>query len=394
MPTQPWTRILKAPRPIFRKGAIVILAAMLFVVVTAMVAFSVDVGYLCVARSQLQNSADAAAMAAAWDLMSAERYLGDADGAFGAARATAVYYAGLNHVAGSSPTVDPNFANDPDGDVVIGRLENPNDLNAPVLLVEPERANCVLVRVRRTPEQNGPVPLFFARVLGRSTGVVTAEAIAAFDDRIVGFSAPAPTPDAGIIPFAMDEDDYKALVAGEGPDNWTYDALGEQVIANLPDGIPEANLFPSGDSQGGITPGNFGTVVLGGDSGASTLIRQIEYGLSQEDLSYYPDGQFRLDTYEGGLEVTGNTGISASLKNVLPELIGQTRIILLYNHVENPGANATFTISSMAGIRILDFSLTGQEKYITIQPDFIQTDGIVGEEDFSYFISRPPHLVR
>ena len=38
----------------------------------AMLALAVDVGYLCLARDQLQRSADAAAIAAAWELVDEE----------------------------------------------------------------------------------------------------------------------------------------------------------------------------------------------------------------------------------------------------------------------------------------------------------------------------------
>ena len=48
-----------------RRGTITILAAFLMIFLLAMVAFAVDMGYLCVVQTQAQAVADAAAMAGA-----------------------------------------------------------------------------------------------------------------------------------------------------------------------------------------------------------------------------------------------------------------------------------------------------------------------------------------
>ncbi|MBI2480846.1 MAG: hypothetical protein HYV60_20130, partial [Planctomycetia bacterium] len=52
-----------------RKGTILVLSAVLMVMIMAMLAFAVDLGYLYVAREEMQRSADSAALAAAWDLV-------------------------------------------------------------------------------------------------------------------------------------------------------------------------------------------------------------------------------------------------------------------------------------------------------------------------------------
>src|ERR1700755_3342938 len=50
-----------------RRGTIVIMGAVLAIVVLAMVAFSVDVGYVLTAKEELQRTADASALAPCWD---------------------------------------------------------------------------------------------------------------------------------------------------------------------------------------------------------------------------------------------------------------------------------------------------------------------------------------
>ena len=59
-------RVLKS-----RRGVIVVLAAVLMVVLMAMIAFSVDIGYVAVTKTQLQTAADSAALAACATLSSA-----------------------------------------------------------------------------------------------------------------------------------------------------------------------------------------------------------------------------------------------------------------------------------------------------------------------------------
>ena len=56
---------MKTHRRVRRSGNILVLTAFMMVAVMAMVAFALDVGYLKVVRTQLQRSAESAALAAA-----------------------------------------------------------------------------------------------------------------------------------------------------------------------------------------------------------------------------------------------------------------------------------------------------------------------------------------
>jgi hypothetical protein len=369
----------------------------MMVLTMAMVVFAVEVGYLCVARGQLQNAADAAALAAAWDLMDEDRFQGETDGAFARTRERARQYASLNLVLGAGCDVPDNPWNDANADLVIGRLDNASNHQESLSVTgDPARFNSVLVRVRRDAELNGRVPLFFSRLLGIDSAALSAEAVASFEDGLVGFRRPSRSPSSAVIPFAVDERDFGSLLDGIGPDTWSFDKPTKRLALGRDD-IPEMNMYPDrtgeGKGRSGITPGNFGTVVIGGASGASTLVRQLETGLSEADLANH-GGALKLSETSGSLELAGNTGLSAGIESALHKLVGETRIILLYREVANPGANATFTISGFAGVRILDVDLRGKDKHVTIQPAYIPTDGIVGDVGSSYFISPRPRLVR
>src|SRR5207248_5530722 len=51
-----------------RTGAVVPMVAVLIVLILAMVAFAVDIGYICVVQKEMQNAADSAALAGASQL--------------------------------------------------------------------------------------------------------------------------------------------------------------------------------------------------------------------------------------------------------------------------------------------------------------------------------------
>src|SRR5437764_2137911 len=105
-----------------RRGNIVAMTAVLMVVMIAFVALAVDVGYLYTVRDELQRSADAAAIAAAWELIDKDGQTGTetATALSSSATAKAAQFASLNFVANSAPAL----ASD---DVVGGYMANPSN---------------------------------------------------------------------------------------------------------------------------------------------------------------------------------------------------------------------------------------------------------------------------
>src|SRR5688500_15384768 len=91
-----------------RRGNVIVLTACMMIVLVACVAFSVDSGYILVARAELQRTADTAAMAAAWDLIDDEALSGDSTmtDASANARESAQQFAALNLVCAEAPSID------------------------------------------------------------------------------------------------------------------------------------------------------------------------------------------------------------------------------------------------------------------------------------------------
>ncbi|MBN2295468.1 MAG: hypothetical protein JXM70_23765, partial [Pirellulales bacterium] len=162
------------------------------------------------------------------------------------------------------------------------------------------------------------------------------------------------------------------------------------------DGIREMVMFPEKEQGSTITPGNFGTVDIGNTgNGAPDLWRQIREGPSAEDLSHYDNNEIKLDPETGTLLLNGDTGITASMKTPLNEIIGHPRTIFLYESASGQGNNTWFTIVGFVGIRVVDVQLTGNNKYVLIQPSMVSDpSAIVGDTETSYFVGPPVHLVR
>jgi len=354
------------PRQRRRSGSVLVLALLMMVVMFGFLAFAVDLGYLNVLRTQVQRSADAAAVAAAWELIDEDTLTGagNPEQLISDAGDTAAQYAQLNTVAGKASALAAE-------DIVIGHLANPSDPDSQITFDEPSRYNAVQIRVQRSADQNGEVPLFFARVLGIDSHSTQGWATAAFVNSFSGFRAPTSGENLQMLPFALDQETWNALMAGTGTDDWSWDAESGQVVAGS-DGILEVNLYP----QGTGSPGNRGTVDIGSDNNSTAdLARQILYGISEEDLEYH-GGSLEFDA-NGELHLGADPGISAGMKDELAAIKGDPRIIPIFSQLTGNGNNAQYTIVQFAGIRITDVKLTGSmsSKRVIIQPAIVLAGG-------------------
>lgn len=144
-----------------RRGAILVLAALCLIMVFAFVAFSVDIGYICFVDAQLQNAADAAALAGAQSLP---------DGAV-VSRTAAIAVAASN-LAASVPvqilTQDIELGSWDEDEAAFSLLTGTLEVNA----------NAVRVTCRRSSASGNSLNLFFAKMLGVPDADVSAQAIA------------------------------------------------------------------------------------------------------------------------------------------------------------------------------------------------------------------------
>ncbi|MEQ8839318.1 MAG: pilus assembly protein TadG-related protein, partial [Lacipirellulaceae bacterium] len=107
-----------------RKGAITVLAALMTVCMLAMVAFTVDVGYILSSEQELQRTADSAALAACWEYAKNRAHDNNQYDSINAGRLVAAQYAGLNRIGGAATQIDPNLSNSTSGDITYGRIDD------------------------------------------------------------------------------------------------------------------------------------------------------------------------------------------------------------------------------------------------------------------------------
>ena len=376
-----------------RKGNILVLSALMMIFMFAIIAFAVDLGYLQVAKTELQRTADSAAIAATWELIDPNPNNPSTPSALAAAALSkARDYTTRNPVTNTGLQLS-------DADVVAGYMADPSNPQTPFATTVPSGLayNALQIRIRQDGTLNDNVPFFFAPVLGVNSAACQVQATAAFLSNFSGFKTPSDGTCLQILPFALDLDTWRSLKDGNvDTDNWTstWDAVQKKwVVTPGPDGIHEVNLFP----QGTDSPGNRGTVDIGSSNNSTAdIARQIVSGISPSDMAQM-GGKLQFNA-DHKIYVNGDTGISAGVKDELASIIGQPRIIPIFNHVEGPGNNAIYTIVKFAGVRIVDVNLTGKmsNKRVMIQRANIRIKGGIPTTDppATEYIYSPVWLVR
>jgi Flp pilus assembly protein TadG len=346
-----------------RRGAAMLLAVFLMGVLISMLAFSIDIGYLAASKAEMRRTADAAALAGAWQLIDSA-IAGD-----NALQAEDSMHQAIRTVAAVNPVCNQALelqTDSPRTDIQDGYLAS---LAAAASLSsdprDPYRA--VRVRIQKTETLNGMIPFHFAMILGHLGKEMEVEATAAFATQIRGFQEPATSSTAklDLLPFALDLETWlEAIEEGGEDDNLRYNPI-EGTVSYGSDGIREVNLYP----QGTGAPGNRGTVDIGGPNNSTAdIARQIEHGVSAEDLNEL--GKPLLLDDDGQLSLQGDTGISAGVKDELASIVGQCRLIPVFSSVTGFGNRAEYRIVRWVGVRIMQVKLTGpmNGKKLMVQP--------------------------
>lgn len=346
-----------------RRGALVVVAAIIMVFMVGFIALGVDVGYFTLARTQLQVAADAAALAGAGGMYQGTMPLQTLTTSIAtpdpnAARLLAQEYAGYHRAAAQDNLhVDLNYQNDPEGDIVLGRFYTPYDLDEPLDYLSGS-PNTVFVNMRLDSQHtNGSVGLFFARIFGISAVDVSASAAAT-----VRYPA--------VLPLTTSEKKWADLQDGGDGDGYTYSpGLSDFGVETGPDGVPELHILPGpwDGNASAMPPGNFGWVNIGSFSGDTILRQQIDMGPS------YDDFMFHGGSVDAGMELSGQTGFNVGAAIAIvgghadgreyPGIIGEVRYLPLYDHAQGPGTNATFRVSRFVAARIMAVEIDARARY-------------------------------
>jgi Flp pilus assembly protein TadG len=314
--------MLSRPRQDRRRGAVVVLLAILMIPLLAMVAFAVDMAWMTLTKADLQNAADSAALAGAGQLMSGyvQYYLPGQTQQSSIlsttqtnAKSYAKNFAGYN-AAGGVSSLALN-----DGDIEYGFTDNNGTYTAASANTS-FFPNTVKVTMRRDGTANGSLNLFFGPALGTSkVNLTTTAAATIYTAQVDSFQSNL-AQNLKILPMTYDVNHWNNfLKTGQGPDGST------DTAAN---GAPQLQVYPSIKFTG-----NFGLLSLDqGNDGASTISGWIANGVSSSDLqNEYNANLLPLSKHDSTKwDWKGDPGLKTSDIHTLSGYVGSSYLLPLF----------------------------------------------------------------
>lgn len=161
-----------------RRGSVVVYGLLALAIAFPFLALTIDLGRIAVARAELQNAADAAALAGAKALRDGEN----------AANTAATTFGERNTVNGSNAELTAS------DDIEIGRWDKSSRTFQTLSGADLVNANAVRVTCRINEERGNDLPLFFAPLFGReiteleATAVATVDNASQFCSKIIGLN--------------------------------------------------------------------------------------------------------------------------------------------------------------------------------------------------------------
>ena len=358
-----------------RRGAIVPLFALLLIPLLAMLAFSIDAGWMVLCRTDLQNTADAAALAGAEKLQNLYvQYNMPGQLAQGtilartltnsgpdSPMATAEKFAALNKAGNVYITLL-------DQDVTFGFTDANGNYTSPYLLGFP---NTIEVIVRRDEVANGPLNLFFAHILGIASTNITATARATIYSGAVSSLRSLPGVSPHVLPVALDYKIWDTFYkTGLSPDGLIH--------LNATNGTPQLHVYPYPANA----PGSFGLVDTGPPANEVPAFKPwIDDGQTPNDITYLLNNNMLPVSTNAPAQWKVGPGLKNSLQDDFNSQMAQPNLIPLFKAVHYPdlldptytaaansGQGATYAIVGFIGITVSAVSGSGGNLDIQIQP--------------------------
>jgi Flp pilus assembly protein TadG len=357
-----------------RPGAVTPLLALLLIPLLGMLAFSIDAGWMVLVKTDLQHTADAAALAGAEVLQ--ELYVqynqpGQTNqpgilatattNVPGSPMATAEAFAAMNMAGTVYITV-------PDSDVSFGFLDASGNYTSPCTGFP----NTIQVTTRRDATANGPLSLFFGGLLGTPTASLECTARATIYSGNVSTLQVIPGVTAHILPVALDYTMWDQFYAtGQSPDG--------TIHFNASNGLPELQVYPTNPS----TPGSFGLVDVGPPSSNCPAFRNwIDDGETPNDINYLLNNNLLPVSMGSPMGWGVGPGLRGGLLSNFQSVQGQPNLIPLFVAAQYPstsngntyiaaagsGQNATYSIVGFVGITVSNAWGYGNYLNISLQP--------------------------
>jgi hypothetical protein len=349
------------------------------------------VGLLRDSRTETQNGADAASLAAARALATDDLLTNDPErtqNRVRQARAAAVTLARMNFAGGEQLQLDPNELDDPEGDIVLGHLDRPlsgtfEPLGADRSEWIGHRINAVRITARRSPVR--------APFGGNSSDRdVLARSTAMLDWNVVGFLPKDDSP-VPLIPIGVFTDHLGELSQAwdthfrkQERDEWRFNSELRQWVAE-PDGIPEITIVIGRRTAETDVPACFIQV---GVQAASETVEQIRSGLNRDQLrAQFGTSGFVLGL-DNSLQLPGShecPGTEAPTRSLIDESLQgvvascEPRIWPLFSGVNEE--DGSIRVTGWMGARIVACGpAPGGGIALTLQPAVICHPSVVTEQ--------------
>ena len=372
-----------------RRAAIAPLAALLMTFLVGMLAFSIDIGYICSVQAELQDAADAAALAGAQQLQTP--FVNFYSPGMTEAQQkvifltvttdtsspsspipTAQQYAAYNQAGGvyvQVPTSDVSFSYYDGTTFNSASFGNGNNLFP----------NTVKVTTRRDTNANGALGLFFGRIFGLSSTNLTATASATIYAGDVTSLQVIPGVNAHILPVALDVNTWTNFANGNFTSPWD-----SGVVTVASNGNPQLQVY----TQSTNTPGSFGLLDVGVPSNNSPAFRNwIDNGDTPNDISYLLNNELLPVSLSAPKQWKCGPGLTDTLLSNFQSQMGVPNLIPLFEPVSPTGStaptaanyvaatgtgqNATYAIVGFVGVTITQANGNGSGLTVSIQPSAI-----------------------
>jgi Flp pilus assembly protein TadG len=395
----------RPPKIAARKGVLIPLTAFLIVVILGMCAFSVDVGYMVVVQSELQNAADAAALAGAEQLqpLFVQYYSPGQTNQAGILTQATTNIAPSGTNPGSPMYAAEQFAlfnmaggvyvSVPDSDVSFGYT----DANGNFTTEYTGFPNTVSVTTRRDETANGSLPLFFGPVLNKASQNLEATSRATIYAGDISSLQAVPNVQmvpgwqSHIMPVALDVHVWTTFINGgkvvtnngSSLSTTTY-PIGTSPDGNIylgPNGLPQLQVYPFDTN----TPGSFGLVDVGLPQNNVPAFRTwIDDGQTPNDIQYLLTNGLLPVSPSAPQPWKVGPGLKSTLLTDFQAQIGLPNAIPLFIPNQSPantpgntsyvagsgnGQNATYAIIGFVGVTISSADGHGNSNMnISIQP--------------------------
>ncbi len=394
-----------------RRAAVAPIAALLMTFLVGMLTFSIDIGYICSVQAELQDAADAAALAGAAQLQTPfvayyapgqtnqkQIYLtatGTTDplgiypSSFQPPTPTAQQYAAYNQAGGT-------YINVPASDISFSFYDG-TTFSAPSYAMG-LFPNTINVTTRRDNVANGALGLFFGQVFGISTVNLTATASATIFNGLMTSATTNPpfytsgngsgtTPtiqiNAHILPVALDINVWNNYSNG----NFVFENgafvsstspyLTSNNITVASNGLPQLHVYPNNTN----TPGSFGLIDVGVPSNNVPAFRNwIDDGQTPNDIGYLLKNNLLPVSLSNPAPWKVGPGMKSTLVTNFQSVMGDANLIPLftpssplptYVAASGTGQGATYAVVGFAGVTITQATGSGSSMDISIQPSAI-----------------------